>query len=419
MNDVPAAERQAMKQAPYDYRRFSLAERDRRWKAVRERMARDGIDVIIAPPNNGNSTDWQADARYLSHCGGGADASIGCVFPLEDPPTVVATSIIRWGPRVQTWVADVREANRNYGRAMAERLQELNVDGKRIGICGLAGGTRTPEGLIVHGTYEEIAKAVPNSEIVNTTDLLQEVRCVKSQEELDVLQDSLDLVEKAHAAEVEWAAKPGVRDYEVWAAAIYEMFRHGSELSVHFNWLADYPPGRTLTRPQQKQLKAGDIIVNELESSIIGYRAQQVRPVAVRTCDPIYVELIDFHREVYGHLLDFIRPGVALAEVIQRTRELGEQLCPKSGPLAGGGARFVCHGRGLGDDFPLATSDSALKQFGAWRFPENGVFIIKPNVHAGNGASIAWGDTCRVTSTGTVRMGKGPHRMIVAGAGEA
>src|ERR1700736_2224206 len=135
----------------YDYRRFSLAERDRRWSAVRKLMARDGIDAIIAPPNNGNSTDWQADARYLSHCGGGADASIGCVFPLQDEPTGGATPIVRWGPLVPGGVTDVREATRNYGLATAERLGELRADGKRIGICGLAGGTRTPEGLIVPG----------------------------------------------------------------------------------------------------------------------------------------------------------------------------------------------------------------------------------------------------------------------------
>ena len=45
------------------YRRFSLAERDRRWKAIRELMARDHLDALVAPPNLGNSTDWQADAR--------------------------------------------------------------------------------------------------------------------------------------------------------------------------------------------------------------------------------------------------------------------------------------------------------------------------------------------------------------------
>jgi len=187
----------------YDFRHFSIAERDRRWAAVRELMARDGIEVLIAPPNNGNSTDWQADARYLSHCGGGPDASIGCVFPLNDRPTVAATSAVRWGPRVQDWVSDVRDVNRHYGRAIGERLRELNVDGKPVGVCGLSGGTRTPEGTILHGTYEEIVKAVPNSELVNATDLMQEVRCAKSQEEIDVLQDSVDLVEKGLEAEIE------------------------------------------------------------------------------------------------------------------------------------------------------------------------------------------------------------------------
>ena len=85
-----AATEQQVEMQPY--RRFSLAELDRRWKAIRELMARDHLDALVAPPNLGNSTDWQADARYISHCGGGADASIGVVFPLEGDVTVVATS---------------------------------------------------------------------------------------------------------------------------------------------------------------------------------------------------------------------------------------------------------------------------------------------------------------------------------------
>jgi Xaa-Pro aminopeptidase len=399
---------------PYDYRRFSLAERDRRWKAVREKMERDGIFAIIAPPNTGNSTDWQGDARYLSHCGGGADASIGCVFPLEDDPMVAATSAVRWGPRVQEWVADVHDVNRHYGRAMAEKLREIQADGKRIGICGLSGGTRTPEGTIVHGTFEEIREAVPNSELVNATDLLQEVRCVKSEEEIEVLQESVDLIEKGYEAEIEWAAKPGVRDYEVWAAAMYAMFSRGSELSVHFNWIADDPPTRTLTRPQRKVLEDGDIIVNEMESSIIGYRAQQVRPVAVRTCNPLYVDMMEIHRELYDRLLTFMTPGKTLSEVIAYTKQLGQELLPKSGPLSGGGARFAAHGRGLGDDFPLATNAEAVARFGDWQFPENGVFIVKPGVETANGISLTWGDTCRITPKGAVRMGKGEHALVIA-----
>ena len=72
---------------PYPYPRFSLAERDRRWKAVRALMAARGIDVIVAPQNTGHSMDFQADSRYLTHCGGGGDADIAAVFPLEGDVT--------------------------------------------------------------------------------------------------------------------------------------------------------------------------------------------------------------------------------------------------------------------------------------------------------------------------------------------
>jgi hypothetical protein len=50
----------------YSYPRFSLAERDRRWKAVRKKMAEQNIDVIVTPQNTGHSMDFQANTRYLT-----------------------------------------------------------------------------------------------------------------------------------------------------------------------------------------------------------------------------------------------------------------------------------------------------------------------------------------------------------------
>ena len=400
-----------------EYRRFSLAERDRRWKAVRQLMERDGIDVIIAPQNTGHSTDWQADARYLTHCGGGPDTDIAAVFPLNDEPTMLAKDADRrWGPHVQDWIRDYRDVYRHYGAGIAERLRELHADGKRIGITGLYGGTRTPEGAILHGTYQAIVEAVPSSELVDATDLLQEVRSAKSQEEIDVLQESVDVIERAIEVEVATAARPGVRDFEVWAETMSALLRGGSELSVHFNWVAANPPTRTLTRPTLRVLDEGDIIDNEIEASIIGYRAQQKRPVAIQSCDPMYFDLMEFHGELYDRLLEFIKPGVTLAQGVEKTRQLGEELCPTSGPLAGGGADLHLHGRGLGDDIPLATNPETIGRYGEWAFPENGVYIIKPGVRAGSVSKVrfSWGDTCRVTSKGTVRMGKAPHSMLVA-----
>src|SRR3954451_15204752 len=101
----------------YDQPRFSHAERDRRWKAVRELMAAANIDCVVAPNNTGHSTHFQAEARYLSHVGGGGDADIACVFPLEAEVAAVATNCQRWA-KVQDWTTDLREARRAYGRGV-------------------------------------------------------------------------------------------------------------------------------------------------------------------------------------------------------------------------------------------------------------------------------------------------------------
>src|SRR5574342_259085 len=191
----------------YPYPRFSLAERDRRWKAVRDLMRQHRLDVIVAPANTGHSTDFQANTRYLTHCGGGGDADVAAVFPLEGEVTAIATTAqARW-PTVQDWTNDVREARRNYGRAIVERLKELNVGRGRIGITGLGEveGTRTPEGTIFYGTWKQIREAFPHAELVDATAVLDEARYVKSQEEIDVLAKSAEINELAVQAEVETA----------------------------------------------------------------------------------------------------------------------------------------------------------------------------------------------------------------------
>ena len=123
--------------------------------------------------------------------------------------------------------------------------------------------------------------------------------------------------------------------------------------------------------------------------------------------------MLSYHREVYERLLEFMKPGVTLADVVYKTHDLGKEQAPKSGPLAGAGARMVCHGRRLGDNVPLATNDEAVERYGKWQFPENGVFIIKPNVFVDR-VNLGRGDSCRITANGAVRMGNGEHAMIIA-----
>jgi Xaa-Pro aminopeptidase len=401
----------------YPYPRFSLAERDRRWKAVRERMAQERLDVIVTPQNTGHSTDFQANTRYLTHCGGGGDADIAAVFPLEGDVTAIATTAAARWPTVQDWTKDVREARRNYGKVIVERLKELNAERGRIGITGLGEveGTRTPEGTILHGTWKLIREAFPRAELVDATPILAEVRYVKSAEEIDVLTRSMEIVELGYEAEIA-AARPGVRDWDVWAATQYALMRNGSEMPVHCNWISGKNPRRTLTRPSMRILEPGDLIINEIEASWIGYRAQGVQPVFVGAADPVHIELIKVQREVFNRVMEKLKPGVTVKELAELSRKAGQEAAPGSGPAAGARAELTMHGRGAGDDGPIITSNARSPSQLSVELRENMVFICKPSAISADGGSLStWGDSVVVTPRGGRRLGKRAHDLAVAG----
>ena len=399
----------------YPYPRFSTAERDRRWKAVRALMTVQNLDVIVTPQNSGHSADYQANTRYLTHCGGG-EPDLAAVFPLEGEVTAIATSAAPRWPTVQDWVTDVREARRNYGRAIVERLKELNLERGRIGITGLGEveGTRTPEGTIFYGTWRQIREAFPHAELIDVTAILDEVRYVKSQEEIDALAKSAEINELAIQAEIE-AAKVGVKDWEVWAAMHYAMTRNGSELPVHCFWVSGKNPKRTLTRPSMRLLERGDVIINEIEASWIGYRAQAVQAVFVEVIHLVQAELIKVQREIFNRVMENLKPGVTVGELAQLSRRTAESAAPKTGPAAGARGDLTMHGRGAGDDGPIITPHAKSPKQLAVAMRENMVFICKPSAISADGEyTCQWGDSVVVTKSGGRRLGKRPHELVVA-----
>jgi len=397
----------------FPYPRFSLAERERRWTAVRGLMAEQGLDVIVTPQNTGHSMDFQSNTRWLTHCGGGGDADIAAVFPLQGEVTIVATSAKPRWPPVQNWVTDVREARRNYGRVVVERLKEIGP--KRIGIAGLGDGTRTPEGTILHGTFRQIREAFPDADLVDATDLMAGVRYVKSEEEIAFLHRSKELIERGTEAEIA-AAKPGAIDWEVWADTMHAMFRGGSEMPVHCNWVSGPRPPRTLTRASHRVLQPGDIIFNELEASWGGYRAQGVVPVAVGQPDPVYQELIKIQEVLFFAALEALKPGTTLGELQRLCADLATKESPKTGPAAGATGVLTMHGRGAGDDGPIITGHAKDPKQLAVELRDRMVFILKPQVHSADDTyNINWGDTVVVTPEGGKRLGTRQHGIAIAG----
>src|SRR3954447_25239556 len=95
---------------------FTVAERDRRWRALREEMRNDGIDVLLATGNTGRYGHHTADARYITAYGGN-DLDPHAILPLDGEVTLIAR-----GPC--EWVSDIREYARHEIDGIVDRLAE-------------------------------------------------------------------------------------------------------------------------------------------------------------------------------------------------------------------------------------------------------------------------------------------------------
>ena len=138
-----------------------------------------------------------------------------------------------WWQKAQNWVADVRDGRNRWSQNAIERLKELKLEKGTIGISGLAGLVRAPEGIIPYSSVKAIQEALPHAKLVNATDMMQDVRAVKSAEEVSMLERSAAIIEKAIEA-MKQTAKPGVSEKEVYATMLHAMLSNGGELPTLF-----------------------------------------------------------------------------------------------------------------------------------------------------------------------------------------
>src|SRR5581483_9289696 len=125
-----------MVEAPADttWKGYSIAERDRRWGAVREFAAAAGFDAILVPPGDA------FNSRYLG------DLPNACIIL----PTAAGEPIgVSDRGRPNRWLKEIRPARAAYSPVIIQALLDAGLERARIGVTGLRGGrlayVRAPE----------------------------------------------------------------------------------------------------------------------------------------------------------------------------------------------------------------------------------------------------------------------------------
>ena len=390
--------------------RFSQAERDKRWARVRRFMASERLDAIMVPPNTGLWDTFQANARYLTGIGGNC-AQVAAIFPLEGEVTAVTSPDVdlRYWRERQDWVQDIRPVTTGWGYAgtAVERLRELGLSKARIGVTGLAGNTRFPEGITSLGIYDRLRQALPEAELVNATLMMERARYVKSDEELSFMRKADALVEGAIAV-LEREVRPGVPENVAYARMLASIVEGGGELPSMILWSAGWPqPPSNQYMPSARPFFTGDMICMEAEARWGGYIAQVTQPLFVGKAPAEYHAMFALQQEALAACYEQLRPGRCVGDVVETAAAFAwrDYQC-----------RLIMHARGLGDDSPMAVFSARDETMRSWPIEVGATFIVKPVVKSHDGAKrVYWGDTVAVTDSGVERLGTRRPELIEIG----
>lgn len=388
--------------------KFSQGERERRWGRVRQRMREAELDAIIGFPNQSHWDQFQADIRYLTHIGG-HQTEVAVVFPLSGDVTafVRGGNEVEWWNIAQDWVTDIRTSRRAWSPPVIVRLKELQMDQARIGVAGLSGLLRAPEGTVVAGILEKIKEAFPKAKFENATELLQDARSVKGPEEIAWIERAAEILDKVVEA-ILAKARPGVMENEMVAAIWQTIIANGGDYPSMTHWGAGAGVPWACRIAPHRSLQSGDMINTELEAKYGGYIAQTVQAASLGKIAPELKRAFAASVEVFDALVKFMKPGVSFREVVALYRKLVRE----SGHTPKG---MLLHGRGIGEDRPQVTGEVDGDIYSSATYTkhldlpllEGNVFVLKPGAMPGDAPdSIRCGDTVVITKDGARRLGK-------------
>jgi Xaa-Pro aminopeptidase len=388
--------------------KFSLDERERRWRRVRERMRQEQLDAIIGFPNQSHWDQFQADIRYLTHIGG-HQTEVAVVFPLSGAVTgfVRGSNEVEWWSIAQDWVTDIRASRRSWGEPVIARLRELGLERGRIGVAGLSGLLRAPEGTVVTGIFDKVKAAFPRSKFDNATELLQDARSIKGPEEVAWIERAAEILDKVVAV-ILTKARPGVMEHEMVAAIWQTIIANGGDYPSMTHWGAGAGVPWACRIAPHRPLVSGEMINTELEAKYGGYIAQTVQAACLGKVAPELRRGFDASVKVFDELVKFMKPGVSFRDVVA----LYQKLVRESGHTPKG---MLLHGRGIGEDRPQITGelDGDVHRTATYTMHldlplvEGNVFVLKPGAMPGNAPdSIRCGDTVVIEKSGARRLGK-------------
>lgn len=375
--------------------RYPISEMERRHGWVADLMSEGELDLVVV---GGPTGPLETSVQYFSNWPSQVQSYVLFV------PGEAATLIVRlWNhlPDAQriTMIDDVRYG----GDTPAEQAENVaalasEMDARRIGLIG----------VVPHADLTTIQQANPGAALVDLNPDYQLFRLVKSPAEMvfvNIASRMNDAAIEALAAEL----RPGVNEYEV-ARIVEDVYLadRGWNL-IHFS-LSTPMQSPEMCVPHQyhpdRPLQAGDVFVTEISTTFWGYAGQILRTFTIASDPtPRYQRLHDVALETYNGIVELLRPGTTVGQVLDAAEVIDDSGFDIWDDLV--------HGFG-GAYLPPIVRTRANR--GAthpddFEYPDGTLLVVQPNVIDGP-AGVQTGNSLQITPHGAVSTQHQPTTMI-------
>jgi Xaa-Pro aminopeptidase len=392
---------------------FSDGEYRRRYALVRSGMEAAGLDclVVYGISRGMGMEPGQTNVVWLASVASWSQTYV--VFPLEGEPTLFVTTANHvQNIRDNAVIGDVRAggsptATGSRGGtavAVAERLRELGLDMSRIGIVG---DTSWLDINLPHDAHVTLTAALPDARFEIVTRWYEELRMVKSEEEIARMRKCAAITDAVYGVMVK-AARPGVRPCDLYNVGCRAALDMGGRMTLgHVGRTPmadpdmDYPHYYPLTTP----IEAGDVIMTEVAAGFGGYYGKIWGTFFIGDPTPEYERMFTLAAEAGAGLQAAMKAGVRAGELkaICQDPIIDAGYVPKC--AISGWATWNeppdirCHGRDMTAEDHVLAKNVCVGTTGWVSTPEqrSGVWL---------------GDVCVVTETGVEALQKYPVREV-------
>lgn len=374
------------------YPSFSPEEIARRHAAVRALAARHGARGVVLY----GAGRWHSDVQYLSNWPGGREGYV--VLPLEGEPVLLA-QLYNHVPLAQrlSLIPDTRWAGPNSIETVAGCVRELGLERARIGLIG----------ALPYPAYERLKGLLPEAEFLDLSRDFQQLRLIRSEEELRFFRVAAELTDRAIDA-LERELRPGLREYELAAIVELPFLKAGGYAGIHFMASTSMSePGVFVPHQYQSDrvLQRGDVLITEISGHFWGYGGQIHRTFFLGEPTPEWARLHEAAVAAYEAIEAALRDGATAEDLMDAAEIIHRSGYTVFDDLVHGAHQYPAILR------TWQTNHGYPKGF---VYRENMVVTIQPQLTTRDRRlGLQFGETVRVTKAGTERLHRYPRQMVL------